>query len=518
MSNQLKSSELICLKNRQADKTNILLSNSLSLIDYKVVNKDGIDYIVAPMTMIVEGVLNNFLYTKEEIAKNIEQWNGKPLPIGHPIDSQGRPLMANTPEAVEKYSVGQVWNVKYLEEDGLAKLNAEAWIDINRAEKLSPELLEKLKRNERIEVSTGLFTDAIIESGIFNNKSYDFIAFNFRADHLAILLDDTGACSNAQGCGLSLNQSSKLKLNLMKKTTQLKNFFASNELSFQQRRNQAESELLRSINLANGEFLSVHTMFENNFIFEVWGNDQHTLFKISYHVNENDDVILDDQPQRVKEVSEFVSVETERMSIILNVDTNKQTTPKKGESKMEELVDKLINNSATPYNESMRVGLLAMNEEDLKSLLPEEPKTNAKHDCDCGGTPKKVSTNEETEKKEIASPTVNGSDEVKVLTELVTNLAKTVKSIPEMITNAVAETKKADQREPLIETLLSFNCEIPKVELEKMTVNTLQLLVKSATGHDFFGIASEGGSDGDMKVNSNEAPDMPELYPAKKEG
>lgn len=509
----------ICLNNRKPDKLDVACFNNVQLGEINIQEKDGVEYIVAPVTMIVEGVLNNAYYPREEMAKNVDQWNGKPLPIGHPVNEFGVHVMANTPENVAKYSVGQVWNTRYVEENGVAKLVAEAWINIERAEELSPELIERLQNNERIEVSTGLFTDAIIEEGTFNKQKYEFVVFNFRPDHLAILLDEVGACSNNDGCGLSLNSTSKFKLNIMRATNKVKNFFNANEASFRERRNSAEAQLLRSVDLPKDKYLGVREVFMDKVVFGVWGNGQEDLYQLSYTMNESDDVVFEGQPVRVKEKREFVSVETEPFSIVLNSEGSKNETPKIGDSQMgkEELVNKLIANSTTPYTESMKDGLMAMSEEDLKGLIPaDKPTANAEGDCGCGGDSSKVSTNKETQED---APTVNSeNDRLDKVENAISDIAKTLKELPNIVANTVKEQKETDQRGPLVESLKAFNCDIEEEELNKMSVNTLKKLVKDyGEKSGFYGIGLEGGDDITANGSSQDAPEMMPLFPSKAE-
>lgn len=53
---------------------------------------DGRKYLVAPITMIVPGVLNGsagaFLYSLNELARTVDAWNGLPITWKHPHDSR----------------------------------------------------------------------------------------------------------------------------------------------------------------------------------------------------------------------------------------------------------------------------------------------------------------------------------------------------------------------------------------------------------------------------------------------
>lgn len=160
--------------------------------------------------MIVPGVLPGsqgpLLYTSDEIGRNHMQWNGMPVTIGHPQDDNGRYVSARKPAVVDKYEIGRVY-----ETNVAGNLISEAWIDVevlNRSKNPKAKIIRnKLERGEPIELSTGLFTKNVPapEGSNFFGRPYKFIATNFQPDHLAVLVDQQGACSMKDGCGLGVN-------------------------------------------------------------------------------------------------------------------------------------------------------------------------------------------------------------------------------------------------------------------------------------------------------------------------
>lgn len=159
----------------------------------------GRKHLVAPAVILLEGVHNNVLYPGEEIAKFAKAWDGRPVMLGHPT-KDGEPLSANSPEQLAERSVGTVFNSSF--EDG--RLRTEAWIDIDQANGTDEgkKLLARLGNNEVIEVSTGLWTEDEDKTGVWRDEKYGCIAHNFRPDHLALILDGTGACSIRDGAGM----------------------------------------------------------------------------------------------------------------------------------------------------------------------------------------------------------------------------------------------------------------------------------------------------------------------------
>lgn len=157
----------------------------------------GRQHIVAPVVMMREGILNGsngpFFYPAEELAKTPASWNLKPITLRHPDGDT-----ATTPAEIAKRMLGVLQNTRW--ENG--KLRAEAWFDVERLEDMAPEVSKALLMNEVMEVSTGVFTDGYHEPGEWNGEKYEWVARNYRPDHLAILPDQTGAFCVADGAGL----------------------------------------------------------------------------------------------------------------------------------------------------------------------------------------------------------------------------------------------------------------------------------------------------------------------------
>lgn len=171
----------------------------------------GRDYLVVPMVMITEGVHAGsngpLYYPADELGKTPAVWNAKPVVVYHPEDETGDAVSACIPEQITKRSIGVIMNSVY--EAGRAgkpgRLKAEAWMETNRLIAVDQRVINTIKKGKMMEVSTGLFTDNEAKPGVFKGKAYSEIARNYRPDHLAILPDQTGACSVADGAGLLRN-------------------------------------------------------------------------------------------------------------------------------------------------------------------------------------------------------------------------------------------------------------------------------------------------------------------------
>ncbi len=172
---------------------------------------EGREFIVAPLTLIVPGVLSgskgSLLYPLEEITKNADAWNGIPLVVDHPVGQDGSPVSARSPKVLNDQGIGHIFSVATN-----GKLTAVGWFDIEKTRLVDNRILESLKGGKPIELSTGLFTDNEPTEGetTFNGTPYSFIARNYRPDHLAILPDSKGACSIQDGCGVLVNSEAQL--------------------------------------------------------------------------------------------------------------------------------------------------------------------------------------------------------------------------------------------------------------------------------------------------------------------
>ena len=170
-----------------------------SIAATKEISHGGRRYLVSPVVALREGVLNGVYVSAAEFSKYAGAWAGRACPIGHP-KNEGGYISANSPDVWANDVPGHLWNV---EADG-DKLKGEIWIDLEKAERMGERALgivNRLRANQPVEVSTGYFADHDAVSGVWNGQPYLGVARNIRPDHLALLPDEVGACSWADGCG-----------------------------------------------------------------------------------------------------------------------------------------------------------------------------------------------------------------------------------------------------------------------------------------------------------------------------
>lgn len=162
---------------------------------------EGSKYIVVPVVMAIEDVvMNEALLPADEYFS--PSWNGVPVTIGHPQEGDSDFISANAPDVHAEWVVGAIFNSKV--EDG--KLLGEAWVKVDKANKIRPGLVSQLEGEKPMDVSTGFFSDYEETSGTLNGREYKFIHRNVRPDHLALLPDEIGACSWEDGCGVRSNK------------------------------------------------------------------------------------------------------------------------------------------------------------------------------------------------------------------------------------------------------------------------------------------------------------------------
>lgn len=309
---------------------------------------EGRDYLVAPMVMMVEGVLNGsagpLYYPAEELEKTPMVWNHKPVVVYHP-KMNGVGISACDPDVLTSQKVGVIMNARC--EDG--KLKADAWIEKDRAATVDDRILTALESETTMELSTGLFTDNEDCSGEFDGKAYDQIARNYRPDHLALLPDQLGACSIEAGAGfIRLNQEQIKTLSAEAKSA-YQDFLkiAANELSH----DQIWSELNGAIQKLKGDRVWIDEVFNTFFIYR----DGDQLFRLKYIQADNDVEIVGD-PEEVVRVTEFRTLDG-------TVIGNKEIDMKK-----EEMVAAIIANSA--WTEDDKDYLMGQDEKHLEKMMP----------------------------------------------------------------------------------------------------------------------------------------------------
>ena len=241
------SPKLIINRNMQNEIAPVFSLNLVKGEAKRAVHEER-EILIVPVVMLRDTVANGARITVEELEPFA--WNGVPVTLNHPTQN-GQNVSANSPSVLEEFQIGSIFNANM---DG-DKLKAEAWLDVNKTNKLDNTLISILENAERdIDVSTGYFCDEISETGVFQGKQFTTRQERIRPDHLAILPNSVGACSYADGCGIRANQGEKEsgKTENLMPFNVLLNFFEENKemiLSFLKSQFEADNDSEKSISL-----------------------------------------------------------------------------------------------------------------------------------------------------------------------------------------------------------------------------------------------------------------------------
>jgi hypothetical protein len=278
---------------------------------------------------------------------------------------------------LEEWAVGRIFNTQMTD----SALRAEAWLDEVALQRVSEETLERINNGEVIEVSIGIFSDEELVSGTWNTERYTAIARNHRPNHLALLPDEVGACSIADGCGIRVNKKEKTKMveegkisiNEENQTVVLKELnrmgFSVNELGF----NEIREKIGQAIYGLDGNGLDhyIEDVYTDSFVYTQYNNRidprQRKMYKQSYKVNDANEVEFVGEPTHVKREVSYLAVpmtngrvKTERV-----IKKNSMCT-----DCVKKLADSLIANKETAWNENDREFLESQTEEVLEKMTP----------------------------------------------------------------------------------------------------------------------------------------------------
>ena len=179
----------------------------------------GVEHIVvSSYTLPDDVVMNGVFYPASEIEKSYHTLERTLAPVEHPTDADGNFISASDPDAIANFYAG-AYNRNVTRQNG--RVHVEKWINVNEAQKSErgQTLLDKINEIEQGKASTPIHTS----TGVFLNieklqepqtnaagQEYMMVASELAFDHDAILLDNEGAATPAQGVGMAVNKADKI--------------------------------------------------------------------------------------------------------------------------------------------------------------------------------------------------------------------------------------------------------------------------------------------------------------------
>jgi hypothetical protein len=453
---------------------------------------EGREYRVFPVVALKEGVHRgsdgSLFYPEEELEKFAEAWNGRPVPIFHPTAMDGRPVSSNQPAVIATQSVGYTFNFFY--DRTLKALKGELWIDVGKAEQVHPGILAQMA--QKMEVSTGLFSEMDAAPGAWNGEPYDAVARNYRPDHVALLPGGRGACSWGDGCGVRANaqdggegqpggQVSGLSARLKDMAySAMGILLALGKKPAGMSLEDVRSEVHKIVNsYDNPQWINfLRAVYDDSFVYlaePINGNQpmspgspprQARLYRQEYKWDAGKPVTTGD-PTEVKEETRYVPVAANTVPAGADQSNQaKEDKPMANETKpcCEEKVQMLIEHEGTRFEEKDREWLLSLNAEQIDRLIPVEKPAAAP-------APKP----EATAAAVAVAATANAGKSVDQY------IADAPPEMRGMLANAFREYQ--GKKATLVADLVANkNCRFTKEQLEGMETEALQNLTDLAKG------------------------------------
>ena len=446
-------------------------------------------HLVVPVIMMVEGVHSGshgpILHLASELGRFVESWNGIPVVINHP-EEDGQNVSANSPTVLDREIVGRVFNA-HMDGD---RLKAEAWLDVERMQEISPLALAHIRARRPLDVSVGVFSDEDTKPGEHNGEQYEAVARNHRPDHLALLPGGVGACSWEDGCGVRSNEKGGMSVDKKELNSTLKALtehglaavLISNELGYRAVSQQIQSQLDAMDDGSKMHFLQ--EVFNDNFIYEIRSTrgGEPTLLKRGYTIATDDTVTFAENPVEVRRRVEYETLSATMKRTKFNNNSKKEVTnmsdKKVDETKpcCEDVVNALIANEGTKYTAEDKEWLLTLKEDQLAKMIPEKAKAPI------------VNVEEKEPEKKEETPQANAEKVVEAFTAKLKTEEDFLKIMPESMRDQMrsAMALHAGHKAAMVKEILANTGDTWTEDLLKvMETDQLTRLYKSVKPTDY---------------------------------
>lgn len=308
---------------------------------------DGREYRAVPIVLMVDGVhvanAGALYYGPAVNSKKPDDWNQRPLVVNHP-QKDGKYVSARTANIIEHRQVGMVLNAGYSK----PKTGGEAWFDVEKTNRVDERIIPAIDAGKTLEVSAGYDLEYEEKTGEADGEKYTGVVINVHPDHVAILPDSVGACSNKKGCGCGTN----MVVNELKPI--------NNEASFS-RIYDALQRALYGLPDYNGYVRDVYSDF---FVYSVNGK----LYKRGYTATDEAVTIAEGDPVQVQWVMEYRDMKG-------NFVGNSSLEPKEPTVADKNALIKAILAYNTGYEESELTGMTEVQLESTEKTLAKMKKT-----------------------------------------------------------------------------------------------------------------------------------------------
>lgn len=482
------------------DESNLQLNQLVHLMSGLVRKEklEGKEHLIVPTILIVEGVHNGLFYPAEEISKFPEAWDGRPVVLWHPTEN-GKAKSANSPKVLESSTVGKLFNTRF--DNG--KLKSEVWIDISKADTFADgkSVLNMLKKNKHIEVSTGLYLEENGEEGEWKGEKYKATVVNYRPDHLALLPGGQGACSWKDGAGMPrLNQAEDIDITI------LEGMEINAELSHEDIRRDLSNQIQKKVKVAVGQpypcYPYICEVYDSYLVYEMTKEGKTKYFKQTYSVTENK-VALEGNPVEVSKVVSYEAVEAVTKNTSDEQKTSETSTNKaKGGKMRKDKVAALIANEASGWKVEDTEFLTALSDEQFEKIeklsQTKEAVPTPQPKPELNADPKK--DEDEEEEDEEKKPAAN--EKPQTIDEYIANA-------PEGMRDTLRRSYTRDQeiKANIVKGLTAnSHCSFTKEQLEGMDIQTLEKMSKLAqVDVDFSGNA------GGLSINASGSKEVLEV-------
>jgi hypothetical protein len=474
---------------------------------------EGRKYLVSPMVLQTEGVANNIFYPGDELAEGAATYDHKPIVINHTLSEEGSPETATSPGNIEQRKIGMVLNSHYEPGSGEpnpGKLKGEAWVDIEKAQQVQEGqlVLQNLRTQKMMQISTGVYTKDIPETGAFAGRTYKYVATRHRGDHLAILPHTEGASA---GVGVPRLNQKKEEANMEGVRAWLDGLSEAglvlNERSFGDTGRELRTLVREKHPSSPGPDgpvpdTGIVDVFPDRVVYEVWVTGKPKLFSQDYHENESGALELVGDPTEVRVRTEYVQIGQRQNEEARDMDKEK-------------VVGEIIA-AGGQWTEDDKEGLMALNEAVLTKVhaqVTEKPKANADEELKRTRKPdgEKPKANEESPKpktktKEPEKPKANEQGpEPKTTEEFI---AAAPPEIQEVLRAGQAELGR--KRKELVTSIKANEANpFTDEELGAMSIDQLQKVGRLATKRDYTGRG--GGEPPKANEEQRQVPEMPKM-------